>query len=77
MLDKIGKTMAVISELRRLPVAERQWVLDECKALCDKRQAEAESDFRTKIGNEQYRAMVRLDTIRVIRRLLGTIQVRF
>lgn len=76
MLDKLAKTMKVVSELRSLPVQERVWLLEECKRLIAEQRKRYHLDLARSPGERAAR-MTRLATLDVVERLLNTISVRF
>jgi hypothetical protein len=76
MLDKIGKTLRVVNELKAIPAEERVWLLTECKKLARERYGEAERDFHAMAGAAQYRLLVRMDTLKIVMRLLDSIHLR-
>lgn len=77
LMKKIAKAMTVAEEFKKLPFAERKWLLDECKKtvyqhLSWYRSALAETtDSTAKTVLDQ-----RVKTLELAQRLLGTILLR-
>lgn len=77
MLDKIAKTLKVVERLKELPLKERQWLLDECKSITEHRVHQYTAMFKSASNeSERYQLMQRLNTLKVARELLGTINIR-
>lgn len=77
MLDKIAKTLNVVDRLKELPLKERQWLLDECKSIAEHRWHQYTAMFKSsKSETERYQLMQRLNTLKVAKELLDSINIR-
>lgn len=75
MLEKIGKAFAVIEKLKKLPVSERKWVLNEAKLTVGNNCMLAQQKKSDGDDFERRAAEIRLETLRVIGELLEVVVI--
>lgn len=76
MLEKLSKTMAVVSELKKLPPEERAWLLQTTKEFAREQREHYERAFSQTSPTRQLDILQRIETIKVAERLLGSIRLR-